>query len=384
MAKKQTRKKSAVARKKAYSSKKASRSKKARLCGMPEMPVRQFAPDIDPMRESAIVMLEDKWANGTVLRYYFFDQDSDGEYIQFEDGSREWRTWTAAADQKDVVRDAFKVWADVGIGISFEEVDTREDAEVRIGFMDDDGSWSYLGRYILNIGTNRRTMNIGWDVTGDIDTAVHEIGHTLGLPHEHQNPNAGIVWDEEAVYADLAAPPNEWSRDKTWHNIIRKISPDEVQGSNWDHKSIMHYPFSAGLIKEPSEFRNGLFPPPGLSDRDKVWIRSFYPPLDPRRDPELEPFESVELMLSEGEQADFVIRPTATRYYDIRTFGVSDTVMVLFEDENGELKYRTGDDDSGEDYNASLRVKLVKDHRYVLRIRLYWSDETGRTAVMVW
>lgn len=87
---------------------------------------------------------------------------------------------------------------------------------------------------------------------------------------------------------------------------------------------------------------------------------------------------------SDGEQADFVIRPAATRYYEIRTFGVSDTVMVLFESENGELKYRSGDDDSGEDYNASLRIKLVKEHRYVLRIRLYWSDETGRTAVMMW
>ena len=383
MAKKQAKKKT-VGRKEAYPSRKVSRSKQARLCSVPEMPVRQFAPNMDPMRASAILMLDDKWVGGTVLRYYFFDQDSDGEYVQFEDGTREWRTWTAAEEQKDVVRDAFKIWTDVGIGVSFEEVASRDDAEVRIGFMDGDGSWSYIGRYILEIGTNRRTMNIGWDITSDIDTAVHEIGHTLGLPHEHQNPNAGIVWNEEAVYAALAAPPNEWPQEKTWYNIIRKISPDSVQGSNWDPKSIMHYPFNAGLIKEPSEYSNGLFPPPGLSERDKIWIRNFYPPLDPRKDPELKPFESVELMLSQGEQADFVIKPTATRYYEIRTFGVSDTVMVLFEDENGELKYRMGDDDSGEDYNASLRVKLLKGHRYVLRIRLYWSDETGRTAVMMW
>lgn len=52
-------------------------------------------------------------------------------------------------------------------------------------------------------------MNIGWDITGDIDAAVHEIGHSLGLPHEHQNPHAVITWDEEAVHAGLAAPPNE-------------------------------------------------------------------------------------------------------------------------------------------------------------------------------
>ena len=31
-------------------------------------------------------------------------------------------------------------------------------------------------------------MNFGWDLTqpGEIDTALHEIGHTIGFPHEHQ------------------------------------------------------------------------------------------------------------------------------------------------------------------------------------------------------
>ena len=58
--------------------------------------------------------------------------------------------------------------------------------------------------------------------------------------------------------------------------------------------------------------------------------------------------------------------------------------MVLFEDENGEPKYRTADDDSGEDYNANIRVKLVKGRRYILRIRLYYSWRSGETAVMMW
>ena len=50
---------------------------------------------------------------------------------------------------------------------------------------------------------NERTMNFGWDLTTSYghDTALHEIGHTLGFPHEHQNPTAGIVWNEPAVLA---------------------------------------------------------------------------------------------------------------------------------------------------------------------------------------
>jgi hypothetical protein len=59
-------------------------------------------------------------------------------------------------------------------------------------------------------------------------------------------------------------------------------------------------------------------------------------------------------------------------------------VIVLFEDVDGELRYVAGDDDSGEDRNALLRVKLFRGRTYVLRIRLYSSWESGETAVMHW
>ncbi len=146
----------------------------------------------------------------------------------------------------------------------------------------------------------------------------------------------------------------------------------------------MHYPFEAGLIKKPQEYTTGVTPVPGLSERDKTWVKTFYPPLDPPRYPELKPFESVALAILEGEQKNFIIQPNATRYYDIRTFGKSDTVMIFFEDEDGDLRYLTGDDNSGEDYNASLHVKLFKNRQYVLRIRLYYNDRSDETAVMMW
>lgn len=342
---------------------------------------------MDPNRVSLIRMNESKWVNGTVLHYYFFNQASDGEYITYSDGTQEWKAWVGDETQKVVVRKAFDVWKDVGIGLQFTEVTSRSEAEIRIGFMDGDGSWSYVGRDVLKNGPDARTMNFGWDLTrhpNELDTAVHEIGHTLGFPHEHQNPNAGIVWNEEAVYSDLAGYPNYWSREKTYYNIIRKIEPDQVQGSNWDYNSIMHYPFAGGLIKAPPEFVNGLQPADGLSARDKTWVKNFYPPLDSHQYQELRPFESVALAIGSGEQKNFVFKPDATRKYTIQTFGISDTVMVLFEDENGDLRYVTGDDDSGKDYNANIEFKLFKGRRYVLRIRLYYSHLTGETTVMLW
>lgn len=357
-------------------------------CALPEVPEREFAPDIGEERMSLILLLEKKWVNGTVLHYYFFDDESDGEYVYLSDGTREFRTYAGDEAHKDVVRQAFQTWKDVGIGLEFEEVASRHEAEIRIGFMQGDGSWSYVGRDIIdaNPGVNKRTMNFGWDLTRspkEIDTAIHEIGHSLGFPHEHQNPHAGIVWDEEAVYAALAMPPNSWPREKTYYNIIRKISPDQVQGSSWDPDSVMHYPFGPGLIKEPAQYHNGLRPAGGLSERDQQWVRTFYPPLQPRY-PELKPFAIRQLDIAQGEQKNFVIRPEATRYYTIQTFGVSDTVMVLFEDTGADLRYMTGDDDSGLATNASLRVKLYSGREYVLRIRLYYSGGSGVTAVMMW
>jgi hypothetical protein len=356
-------------------------------CSVPQVPERPLQPNVTPGRARLIRVLDNKWVNGTKLHYYFFDRQTDGERVFFSNGTSEWRPWTTSDAEKDVVRQAFQKWKDVGIGLEFEEVSTRDDAEIRIGFMRGDGAWSYIGRGVLNIGANQRTMNFGWDLTRraqEIDTAIHEIGHTLGFPHEHQNPNAGIVWDEEAVYAALGGPPNNWDRATTFHNIIRKIQPDTVQGSNWDPNSIMHYPFEAGLITAPADYRNGLNPEPGLSERDMTWVRTFYPALTADDYSELRLLESVTLNIAPGGQSNFVIRPTATRKYEIRTFGASDTVIVLFEDDNGELRYLAGDDDSGEDYNARLQVKLFKGRRYVLRVRLYHEERAGQTAVMMW
>jgi hypothetical protein len=357
-----------------------------RYCALPEVPERVLAADIPPNRVRLIQLFDKKWVNGTVLHYYFFDREPDGERVRLADGTTEWRPWTGSETDKGVVREAFRSWKEVGVGLQFRQVDSRDEAEIRIGFMRGDGSWSYIGRDVLEIGRDNRTMNFGWGLTGPdgADTALHEIGHTLGFPHEHQNPNAGLLWDEEAVYSALAAPPNNWPRQTTYHNIIRKIPPDQVRGSNWDPNSVMHYPFGPGLIREPAAYRSGLAPAGGLSAWDREYALTFYSRIDQEDYEELRPMRSAALSLRPGEQKNFIITPDATRNYTLGTFGWSDTVLVLFEEVDGELRYRTGDDDSGEDRNARFQAKLYKGRKYVLRVRLYWADLSGETAVMMW
>jgi hypothetical protein len=74
-------------------------------------------------------------------------------------GSTQWRTWTTNDTKKNVVRQAFDVWRNISIGLEFKEVTSREEAEIRIGFMRSDGAWSYVGRDILNQGSSDHSLN---------------------------------------------------------------------------------------------------------------------------------------------------------------------------------------------------------------------------------
>ncbi len=358
-----------------------------RYCRVPETVEPSFDASVNSNRARLIRVNANKWANGTTLHYYFFDKTTDGETVTAANGTNRFIKWTTTEAEKNVVRAAFQKWKDVGIGLEFKEVKNRQEAEIRIGFMRGDGAWSYVGRDVLQHGTDERTMNFGWDLTEsatEIDTAIHEIGHTLGFPHEHQNPNAGIVWDEEAVYHSLAQPPNRWSRQDTFWNIIRKINPDTVQGSNWDPDSVMHYPFEAGMILEPVKYRNGLNPAGGLSPRDVTWVKTFYPPMTQADFAELKLLQSEQLTIEAGQQKNFYITPSATRKYEIKTFGTSDTLILLYEESGGQLKYITGDDDSGQDNNAYIKIKLFKGRKYLLRVKLYYAERRGETGVMYW
>jgi hypothetical protein len=100
--------------------------------------------------------------------------------------------------------------------------------------------------------------------------------------------------------------------------------------------------------------------------------------------PRLEPFISRALVLAPREQADFLIEPPATRRYQVGTFGQNDVVLTMFEEVDGDPRFLAGDDDSGEDRNALVSVKLFQGRRYVVRVRMYYPGASGQTAVMYW
>jgi hypothetical protein len=287
--------------------------------------------------------------------------------------------------QAAAVRAAFAKWKAIGIGLKFKEVSQLSEAEVRIGYSIRDGdSLSSVGRDVLTDPLTDPTTIYGWDLTSTYGsgTALHEIGHVLGMEHEHQNPFAGIKWHEKAVYDNLGASPNNWTRSETFHNILEKLSPQQVQGSKWDPKSIMEYEFEPGLIAEPKRYEaEGLYPPGTLSAADKQWARKWYPPLkaSPKKLLALKP---AVVDLAAGKQVDFTIKPTASRKYTIETKGASDATLVLFEVVNGVPRYVSGDDDSGEERNAVVQQKLFEGRDYIVRLRMVHPGPTGQVSLM--
>jgi hypothetical protein len=103
-------------KKKATARKTVGKAAGRRYCGLAPTPERRFDANVSPGRARAIVANSSKWANGTVLNYYFMG---------------------GPASQKAAMRKAFGVWKSLGIGIQFKEVTNRDDAQIRIAFADD-------------------------------------------------------------------------------------------------------------------------------------------------------------------------------------------------------------------------------------------------------
>jgi hypothetical protein len=341
------------------------------FCRMLPRVLPQLRPAVmsDPRRAAAIIATNSKWVNGTVLRFCFFTKGH----------------FAVPAKQADAVRAAFKNWKAVGIGLEFKEVTQLSEAEVRIGYSVADGSSaSSVGRDVLKDSVTEPTTVYGWDLTTPYGsgTALHELGHVLGMEHEHQNPFAGIKWNEQAVYDSLAKPPNGWDHQTTFHNILEKLNANQVQGSKWDPDSIMEYEFEPGLIAAPHPYDvNGLTPPGTLSTLDKQWALQWYPPMA-KKVPALHAFKPAVLNLAAGKQADYSIKPEESRKYTVETKGGTDATLVLFEDIDGSPRYLAGDDDSGEERNAAINYKLFAGRNYIARLRLNHPGPSGKVSLM--
>lgn len=226
------------------------------FCGVPLAGPLSEADKKRLAGHKAAVLDGAKWAPGSVITVRFLEGD---------------------AELQGRVQAVAEEWMKVA-GLTFDFRDAGP-TDIRIAFMEGEGSWSYIGTQCRQIADPIPTMNFGWLNAGTADAelrsvVLHEFGHAIGMIHEHQNPKHPIQWNRAAVKADLSGPPNNWD-DATIENNMFKRYDGLVTSTPVDSKSIMMYPIpKAWTLDETVAGFNSE-----LSQTDKDFIAQTYPKL---------------------------------------------------------------------------------------------------------
>ncbi len=176
---------------------------------------------------------------------------------------------------KALVIDALREWAHHTPALQFNVVDGKE-GDIRIS--DDEGlqgNWSEIGTDAENTPLDEPTMHLDRNDDSAVfrTTALHEIGHALGMEHEHQHPANTINWDKDYVYKSMSDSEG-WDADTVEINMFSTHTGPDLLLSPYDDRSIMHYHINVG------ETIDGKAVPPNysLSKGDQAIIRTLYTP----------------------------------------------------------------------------------------------------------
>lgn len=313
-------------------------------------PARMVALEIGAAR--AAFEIAKLWPNGTALR------------IRFLGGT---------AAQQATVKQFAPQWAQqANLRLEFG---SASDAQIRIAFADD-GAWSYVGTDALDIPANQPTMNFGWLDEGVV---LHEFGHSIGMVHEHQNPNSNpIVWNKPVVNQALSGPPNFWDQATIDHNMYATYGVSQINGSSFDSQSVMLYSFPASWTL------NGFHSDPNdaLSALDREFARRVYPQAAPAAVelPVVE-LQDVEADIGQaGEEDLFRFTAPAEGRYTVETLGPTDLVMTLFGPDGQPIGQ---DDDGGSERNARLERDLLPGVHLVQVRHFNAAGGTGRYSIRV-
>lgn len=210
-------------------------------------------PDNRGRDDEAAGLRQRFWAPGTTLRVRFLDSpELAGTVLEIA------RQWSEHAD--------IHLW----------QV-TEGPSDIRVTFAST-GNWSVLGTEARLVPADEATMCLSEAARPSSPqrlrrVVLHEFGHALGLIHEHQNPAADIPWDEEAVYAELAGPPNHWDRATAYANVVSRYAAEQTNHTAFDPLSIMLYQLPASWTRDLHTYPDNT----ELSPLDTAFIAERYP-----------------------------------------------------------------------------------------------------------
>lgn len=196
------------------------------------------------------------------------------------------------------------------------------------------------------------------------------VHNSMGLIHEHQNPEGGIQWDRQAVINDLKGPPNYWDEATIEHNLFKTYDRNQLNYTQLDPQSIMLYPIPDNWTTDC--FNSGFNQT--LSEMDKQFAGDArnYPKAKPNPITTLPVVDAQGFAATIGQPGEEDLYTFAVKEpgrYVMETFGGLDLVMSLLGPDNQTLQI-TQDDDSG----FALNAKIIKDlipGKYWIQVRHY-------------